>query len=243
MNDNPEYEEQLNWDDLEYLQRMDDDTGEISLPPKPPKPTVHSTDPRLLTELMSTDEALWERAWFEFNERYKYYIYFVAIETGGQPDAAQELVNAVLLKVQKNIGSYNQHKGKFRSWLWKITHNLMVDELRKIRRAQNNLESLQARQVSSQVRDDIIANILDNNDDESSFAGLTEQALDRMAATFRGKQENIEVFRKFAVEFLPAEEVAREFNITQNRVWSVKNQLMPKFTRALQSILHEKGRL
>ena len=87
----------------------------LSLPPKPPKPTIHSTDPRLLEELESSDEALREKAWFEFNDRYKRYIHYVAIRSGGNGAMAQELVNEVLERVWKHIAKYDRKKGKFRA--------------------------------------------------------------------------------------------------------------------------------
>jgi len=243
FDDYPNSSDDLNQDDLEYLSRTESKTDEILLPPKPPKPEVHTTDPKLLAELMSSDEALWERAWFEFNERYKYYIYSVGIQAGCGPDLAQDLVNTVLLRVRDKIGLYDRSKGKFRSWLWKVSHNIMRDELRKNRRIQEILQAFQAQPASSGGSGDFIKGILENPDDESSFDSLTERALTRLADSFKGKPDNIEVFRKYAIEFSPAAKVAKEFKISRERVWSVKSQLMPEFTQALKTVLHEESRL
>ena len=203
----------------------------LSLPPKPPKPTIHSTDPRLLEELESSDEALREKAWFEFNDRYKRYIHYVAIRSGGNGAMAQELVNEVLERVYKHISKYNREKGKFRNWLWVVTRNLTFDRLRKkVRRNERRLGTAEGENLTGATVSEWWK--------EVEFEYLVEKALVNVKASFRGKPEKIEIFREYAIGGRRAREVAGMFGVNENVVRMTKNALMPKFKEALKQILH-----
>lgn len=59
-------------------------------------------------------------------------IYNFAYRLCGDPDDAADLVQEVLLRVRRGLASYQP--GSFDGWLWRITRNAFIDEVRRRRR-------------------------------------------------------------------------------------------------------------
>ncbi len=70
--------------------------------------------------------------WEEVARRYGRTIYNFAYRLTGNPDDAADLVQEVLLRVRKGLHSYTP--GSFEGWLWRITRNAFVDEVRRRQR-------------------------------------------------------------------------------------------------------------
>jgi RNA polymerase sigma-70 factor, ECF subfamily len=56
-------------------------------------------------------------------------IYNYAYRLTGNPDDAHDLVQEVLLRVRRGLAEYQP--GSFEGWLWRITRNAFLDEVRK----------------------------------------------------------------------------------------------------------------
>ena len=56
-------------------------------------------------------------------------IYNFAYRLTGNSDDAADLVQEVLLRVRKGLAAYQP--GSFEGWLWRITRNAFLDEVRK----------------------------------------------------------------------------------------------------------------
>jgi RNA polymerase sigma factor (sigma-70 family) len=59
-------------------------------------------------------------------------IYNFAYRLTGNPDDAHDLVQEVLLRVRRGLASYQP--GSFEGWLWRITRNAFLDEVRRRKR-------------------------------------------------------------------------------------------------------------
>ena len=59
-------------------------------------------------------------------------IYNFAYRLCGNPDDAADLVQEVLLRVRRGLASYQP--GSFEGWLWRITRNAFIDEIRRRQR-------------------------------------------------------------------------------------------------------------
>ncbi len=49
----------------------------------------------------------------------------------GSREEAEDVAQEVFLKCLANIGSYDERKGTFKAWVFRIAHNLMVDHHRR----------------------------------------------------------------------------------------------------------------
>jgi RNA polymerase sigma-70 factor (ECF subfamily) len=59
-------------------------------------------------------------------------IYNFAYRLCGNPDDAADLVQEVLLRVRRGLATYSP--GSFDGWLWRITRNAFIDEVRRRQR-------------------------------------------------------------------------------------------------------------
>lgn len=80
----------------------------------------------LLTSLNGPAAA---EAWEEFTSIYRPLIFRVAVAKGLQHADAEDLTQDVLAAVQRSLNSFDPTLGGFRSWLYQITRNLVVNSL------------------------------------------------------------------------------------------------------------------
>jgi RNA polymerase sigma-70 factor (ECF subfamily) len=71
-------------------------------------------------------------SWEEVARRYGRKIYNFAYRLTGNPDDAADLVQEVLLRVRRGLEHYQP--GSFDAWLWRITRNAFLDEIRRRKR-------------------------------------------------------------------------------------------------------------
>ena len=71
-------------------------------------------------------------SWEEVARTHGRKIYNFAYRLCGDPDDAADLVQEVLLRVRRGLESYQP--GSFDGWLWRITHNVFIDEVRRRKR-------------------------------------------------------------------------------------------------------------
>jgi RNA polymerase sigma-70 factor (ECF subfamily) len=70
--------------------------------------------------------------WEEVARVYGRKIYNFAYRLTGNPDDAHDLVQEVLLRVRRGLANYQP--GSFEGWLWRITRNAFLDEVRRKKR-------------------------------------------------------------------------------------------------------------
>ncbi len=66
--------------------------------------------------------------WEEVARRHGRRIYNFAYRLCGNPDDAADLAQEVLIRVQRGLTSYRP--GSFEGWLWRITRNAFLDQVR-----------------------------------------------------------------------------------------------------------------
>lgn len=71
-------------------------------------------------------------AWEDVARHHGRQIYNFAYRLTGNRDDASDLVQEVLLRVRRGLASYTP--GSFEGWLWRITRNAFLDEVRKKKR-------------------------------------------------------------------------------------------------------------
>jgi RNA polymerase sigma factor (sigma-70 family) len=96
-------------------------------------PQVPETRASLILRLPSSADA---EAWQEFVSIYEPFVYRFARRGGLQDADARELVQNVLLTVARAIGRWqpDAERGKFRTWLFRIARNQLIDAAGRMRR-------------------------------------------------------------------------------------------------------------
>lgn len=70
--------------------------------------------------------------WEEVAQTHGRKIYNFAYRLTGNPDDAADLAQEVLLRVRKGLAAYTP--GSFEGWLWRITRNAFIDDVRRKKR-------------------------------------------------------------------------------------------------------------
>ncbi|MCH2176164.1 MAG: RNA polymerase sigma factor [Lentisphaeria bacterium] len=83
-------------------------------------------------------------SWGEFNEAYKRYIYLLIRGMNIDHHDAEDLTQTSLLAIWENIGNftYSPDSCKFRTWLYRIVRNKVIDHIRKANAKKNRKEDI-----------------------------------------------------------------------------------------------------
>lgn len=85
-------------------------------------------------------------------ERYQNRLFYYVLKYVAQPDKAEDIVQESFIKIYTNLRSFDQNKN-FSSWAYRITHNSMIDSVRR------------DKPTVSIEENDWVSNIADNNVD------------------------------------------------------------------------------
>jgi len=102
-------------------------------------PTVADTEQGSVITLQpgapdSTPEGI--PAWEDVARQHRRTIYNFAYRLSGDPDDASDLTQEVLLRVRRGLATYRPIT--FEGWLWRITRNAFLDEVRRRQRRQTS---------------------------------------------------------------------------------------------------------
>ena len=87
----------------------------------------------LLLRLQDLDD---HSSWMEFFDRYRRFIFRVALKMGLSRQDAEEVVQDTVISVSNALPSftYDPAKGSFKGWLMRVTQHKVVDQFRKLGR-------------------------------------------------------------------------------------------------------------
>ena len=102
-------------------------------------------------------------------------IYNYAYRLTGNPHDAKDLVQEVLLRVRRGLDSYTP--GSFDGWLWRITRNAFLDDVRRRNRRPtsplpDDVDRMQ--NASSPAADDVLASIRLGEDIQKALLDLPD---------------------------------------------------------------------
>ena len=165
-------------------------------------------------------------SWREFVAIYQPVIYRVARQRGMQDADAHELVQRVLIAVARAVDRFqpDKNRAKFRTWLYRITHNEFCKELAQSRK--------QAVSGDSAVRE--MLERLPQKEDED-FSIEYRRSVFRWAADQvrpRVKPTTWQAFWRTSVDGEDAEQVAAELGMSVGAVYVSRSRVMARLQTA-----------
>lgn len=167
------------------------------------------------------DEASWE----DFSNIYYGYVYAIIRRMNMSAEDAEDLVQQVLLTVWKKIPETDVTQiRRFRSWLAKITRDLVINFIRKRSRDANRIKKVEADETLYHVESIPLPDI-DEIAEKEWKLHLTHLALKKIEPLFSGRA--IQVFR-LNLDGMGIGEIAEKLNLEENSVYRLRNRVKKK---------------
>ncbi|MBT8198496.1 MAG: sigma-70 family RNA polymerase sigma factor [Acidimicrobiia bacterium] len=137
--------------------------------------------------------------WEEVAQRHGRKIYNFAYRLTGNPDDSADLVQEVLLRVRRGLENYRP--GSFDGWLWRITRNAFLDEVRKRKRRPTSElpEDDRLGLVASPSPDEVLASVRLSEDVQAALLKLPYEfreavvMCDVVGLTYEEISESVEI--------------------------------------------------
>jgi RNA polymerase sigma-70 factor (ECF subfamily) len=190
--------------------------------------TSPETRASLLVRLRQHDDVA---AWGEFVEIYQPLILRMAQRSGLQEADANEVLQEVLTRVARAVPTWQDsgHRGSFRSWLARVTRNLVIQFFRDRRRWPRTSDHSGVRRL--------VEGQADPRDDDQWFdLELQRQHFVCAARRIRDRFEPAtwQAFWRTAVENEPIDEVARQLGMTRGAIYIARSRVMSQLRRAVE---------
>ncbi len=185
----------------------------------------------LILRLQRSDDS---RVWSEFVSIYQAVIYRMARQQGLSRDDAADVTQDVLSRLTKAINGWDENPelGSFRGWLYRMTRNMAIDFLRKMRRQPltGNPPAFQA----------ALNQVAECGSDE--FDLEFERQLFRRAANLIEGEFTTTTWQAFwrttvAGESIAA--VAESLEISRGAVYIARSRAIARLKLAVQELLHQ----
>ncbi len=192
---------------------------------------IPKTRPSLLVRIRDPQD---ERAWTEFLEIYEPLVYRLARRSGFQHADAVELAQEVFLAVASAIEGWDPDpsRGKFRTWLFRIARNLMINWLTREQRRPHGTGDTRVKEL-----------LEEQPAPEGDQSRLFEQEYKR--ETFRWAAEQVRgqfrdttwsAFWLTAVESHPIQEVADTLGMTVGAVYVARSRVMARLRKTIERL-------
>lgn len=174
-------------------------------------------------------------AWREFVSIYEPVIYRVAIGRGMQHADALELVQRVLLAVTRAVDRFqpDRRRAKFRTWLFRITHNEFCKEFASAKKHRASGDS--AVQVMLEQLPGVAANL--NGETSNDFSIEFRRAVFRWAANKvepRVKASTWQAFWRTSVDGLSVEAAAKELGLSVGAIYIARSRVMARLQKCVR---------
>lgn len=184
----------------------------------------------LLLRVRDSDD---EQAWNDFVAFYENFIYHILYCMNVSSADVDDLVQDILVKLWKNLQTYDQEKGRFRTWLTHVVRNTAYNYFNAVKVKRKLLEPGHpfAESMCSMPVTDLEKMI------EAEWANyITSYALNRLDRFFSGKA--IQVF-SMSLDGRSVDEIAKELNLTRDSVYTLKNRVKARFIREVRALVLE----
>lgn len=179
-----------------------------------------------------------ESAWQEFYQMYWRAVYGYAIHFGMPPQAAEDIVQEVFIKLLRRLPEfcYDRRKGRFLSWVKTVTRSTVIDHYRRLQRRMEGGVREEPDEEGKSPLERIPADLdRDQPDwDREVKEAMLVTALERVQT--RVKPVNFQAFRRYAINDEDAEEVASDLGISRNAVFIAKNRILKMLRDEVESI-------
>ena len=184
------------------------------------------TRPSLIATLGEGPEG--QSAWREFFSRYGPAIYRVARLRGLSDEDADDIVQQVMVAISSHIGDfrYDRDRGRFRHWVRTITENKIRQNARR-----GTLPVASEADVSVCADDGpSLEDVWEREWQLQDILWCLDQASDDISP------RRMEAFRMYAIDGVPAAEVAKRLNMSVGHVYVVRHLVLNMIRKRISKL-------
>ena len=172
------------------------------------------------------------QAWEEFIEVYKRFIYHILHRMNIHENDFDDLVQEILLRLWKKLGSYNPEEGRFRSWLARVIRNLVLDYLDSADR-RNRKHDLMEKEAylytASQSEQEKMIK-------KEWKLYLSKIALENMRKVFSGHAVDV---LALSIKGVSNDDISKQLNIKPASVRVLKSRVNSRFLEEVKRLIRE----
>ena len=187
---------------------------------------VDTTRASLLIRIRNRDD---QAAWSQFDSIYRPMLFRFARARGMGETEAEEIAQQCMTAIQGHIGGfdYDPGKGRFKSWLSTVVHNLVNSALRHRREVQAATHDFRGLRDRGPTPEELFDNL------------WRQEHLRHCLRLIRSEVEEstFQVFVAFVMEEQPLEDVCEHFALTPNHVRVIKSRMTQRLRRRMVELL------
>ena len=169
-----------------------------------------------------------EQAWEDFVTYYDSFIQMVLNRLLFDLRESDDLRQDILIKLWKNLQTYDLKKAKFRTWLSTIIRNSIIDHANKIKKKGGEKLELHEGMVCELSTQEIESKIK-----EEWLNYIAELAMEKVKECFSGQA--IEVF-KLSLGGASAKEIALEIGLTVESVFVLRSRIKKALQKEMDNV-------
>jgi RNA polymerase sigma-70 factor (ECF subfamily) len=168
--------------------------------------------------------------WREFDAIYRPILLAYLHQRGLCESDASDVVQDVFVKLLGKIHTYNRSRSKFRTWLFSVAHNTLIDHARRKAAYKKALDGWVDHVLRASVSDSLVMA-------EEWVKLHRERILEHALKTIRARTSSKDwtCFEQRLVRNRPAAETAAELNIEPNAVYVYASRVL----RQVRDVCHE----
>lgn len=175
------------------------------------------TDAELVARLKANDDEAYREVVARFGDPIYSYIYSIT----GDPHLSEDVISETYLRMVEKIDTYEFYGAPFKSWLYRIAHNLAINALKRVRPVVG-VEALDAKPA---------------DDDPAATAVARAEAEELRAALAELTEEQQQVVLLRFVAGQSTGEVAQALDKTENAI----KQMQFRALRSLGRLMGQRG--
>lgn len=176
-----------------------------------------------------------ESAWDDFIDYYQRFIYHMLHVMKTPSKDIDDLSQTVLVKLWKNLKSYDKDKGKFRSWLSVVIRNAVLSYFTS-HKNKNKEWSIDAHEESNENFLPSSPAEIDAQIESEWKNYVAQRALDNIKSLF--SDNAIRVF-SLSLEGLSNEEISEQCELKKTSVAELKARVKSRFIQEIKALIQE----
>jgi RNA polymerase sigma factor (sigma-70 family) len=172
-----------------------------------------------------------DQSWEDFVKFYRPFIYMMVRKMNFDHHDAEEAVQQITMKAWRSLPDFNYSpdKGRFRSWLSRMTHNTVLDIIKSRQRYSNRLERYQDTDQIKKLSTPEVENMAE----QEWQTYITNLAWKNVSPDFT---EKVKIAFERSLQGDDAEIIAADLGLTKNAIYVYKKRVKEKLIEEIRRL-------